>query len=140
MLQRSRHLICGLGPTILLGTSAPIGAFAHEHRDIGGRTYSLEVGSSTATPPAGEERGTLGKRRTQTVKARQVISGDQTMDLTWTADVKGPGISTSMFLPMAEGDYTFRIYGDIEGAAKGVDYLAIRSLLAHVKHARTRSL
>ena len=50
----------------------------------------------------------------ETLKA-EVIFGDQTMELPLTARFNTPGAYESVFFPMKPGDYTFRIYGTIDG-------------------------
>ena len=45
----------------------------------------------------------------------EIIYGEQTMALPLTPVFDSPGVYTSLFFPMAEGDYTFRIFGTIEG-------------------------
>ena len=52
----------------------------------------------------------------QTLQA-EVIYGDQTMALPLTPAFDEPGSYESVFFPMAEGDYTFRLSGQIEGNA-----------------------
>ena len=47
----------------------------------------------------------------------EVLYGDQSMPLTLIPAFDEPGVYTAMFFPMAEGDYTFRIFGEIEGIA-----------------------
>ena len=49
----------------------------------------------------------------QTLTA-EVVFGDQTMALPLTPGEE-PGSYESVFFPMAEGDYTFRLSGQIEG-------------------------
>ncbi|MCC6312787.1 MAG: hypothetical protein IT337_02140, partial [Thermomicrobiales bacterium] len=52
----------------------------------------------------------------QTLHA-EVIYGDQSMPLTLQARFGQPGAYAGWFFPMAAGDYSFRIYGAIDGAA-----------------------
>lgn len=47
----------------------------------------------------------------------EVIYCAQTMALTLIPAFDEPGTYTAMFFPMAEGDYTFRIFGELEGTA-----------------------
>ena len=71
----------------------------------------------TATPAAesgeeGEGAPVLGLA--DTLQA-EVIYGDQTMALELRPVFSEPGAYNGFFFPMAEGDYTFRIFGEIEG-------------------------
>jgi hypothetical protein len=81
---------------------------------------SLEVskaGGAIATPTTdGEEGGTPVEGLAETLKA-EVIYGDQRMDLELRPRFGQPGAYAAYFFPMAEGDYSFRIYGQIEGNA-----------------------
>jgi hypothetical protein len=116
----------------------PLGAAAHEHRDVLNDQYSMTVGflaepafageqnglsldvekhvaGAAATPAAGEEEaGTPVEGLAATLQA-EVIYGDQTMALALSPRFGQPGSYQAVFFPMAEGDYTFRIFGQIEG-------------------------
>jgi hypothetical protein len=52
----------------------------------------------------------------QTLKA-EVIFGDQKMELTLEPRWQTPGAYDAYFFPTAAGDYTFHIFGEIEGTA-----------------------
>lgn len=118
---------------------APAMASAHEHRDVAGGKYSMVVGfldepafttvkngldlrvsattGGTPTPTSDEEvEGTPVEGLEKTLKA-EVIYGDQKMDLTLEPAFGAPGAYEAWFFPMAAGDYSFHIYGDIEGTA-----------------------
>ncbi|MFL5759693.1 MAG: hypothetical protein ACJ789_08140 [Thermomicrobiales bacterium] len=117
----------------------PAMASAHEHRDVAGGKYSMVVGfldepafttvkngldlrvsattGGTPTPTSDEEvEGTPVEGLEKTLKA-EVIYGDQKMDLTLEPAFGAPGAYEAWFFPMAAGDYSFHIYGDIEGTA-----------------------
>ena len=47
----------------------------------------------------------------------QVILADQTRDLTLLPAFREAGVYESVFIPTQPGDYTFRIYGQLEGVA-----------------------
>ncbi len=47
----------------------------------------------------------------------QVIFADQTRDITLTPAYEEPGVYESVFIPTQPGDYTFRVYGQLEGVA-----------------------
>lgn len=123
-----------------LGSFMPFDAAAHEHRDVLNDQYSMTVGflaepafageqnglsldvekhvaGAVASPAAGgeaEEAGTPVEGLAGTLQA-EVIYGDQTMALALSPRFGQPGSYQSVFFPMAEGDYTFRIFGQIEG-------------------------
>ena len=121
----------------------PLGVAAHEHRDVVNDQYSLIVGfldepayvgeknglslevekhvagamaSPTADGEAEEEAGTPVEGLVGTLQA-EVVYGDQTMALTLTPVFDQPGAYQAVFFPIVEGDYTFRIFGQIEGNA-----------------------
>jgi hypothetical protein len=113
---------------------SPISVGAHEHREIG--EYTLVVGfinepavsgelnglsltvhqaSTSATPVAeGEDEGTPVEGLESTLQA-EVILGDQKMPLTLSTVWKTPGAYESWFIPTAPGDYSFHIWGTING-------------------------
>jgi hypothetical protein len=119
----------------LLMLASPLAAEAHETRPIADGKYQIVVGfmnepvfagdksglefwvteTSAATPAAGEEEGAPVEGLEETLQA-EVIYEDQTMELPLTAKWDEPGGYYSVFFPTAsEGDYTFRIYGTIDG-------------------------
>ena len=55
------------------------------------------------------------ERERQALKA-EVIFRDQTMELPLSARFNTPGAYESVFFPSQPGDYTFRIYGTLDGA------------------------
>jgi hypothetical protein len=111
---------------------------AHETRAIADGQYQIVIGFmnepvfagdksglefwvteiSAATPAAGadeETEGTPVEGLDETLQA-EIIYEDQTMALPLTATWDEPGGYYSVFFPSAAGgDYTFRIYGDIDG-------------------------
>jgi hypothetical protein len=118
---------------------APALASAHEQRDVAGGKYSMVVGfldepafttvkngldlrvstvpAGTPTPTSDEDTGgTPVEGLEKTLKA-EVIYGDQKMDLTLEPAEGAPGAYAAWFFPMAAGDYSFHIYGDIDGTA-----------------------
>jgi hypothetical protein len=130
--------LCMAGVMIAaLFTLAPAIASAHEHRDVAGGKYSMVVGfldepafttvkngldlrvstqpAGTPTPTSDEDTGgTPVEGLEKTLKA-EVIYGDQKMDLMLEPAFGAPGAYEAWFFPMAAGDYSFHIYGDIEG-------------------------
>ncbi len=112
----------------------PMATSAHEHREVGNGKYTFVVGflnepafvsgenglslavtknTSGATPAAGSE-GTPVEGLDKTLKA-EVIYGDQKMNLPLSPGYGQPGKYESIFFPMAAGDYSFHIYGEVEG-------------------------
>ena len=120
----------------LLLLAAPLAAGAHETRTIADGKYQIVVGFigepvfagdksgleffvsdlSQATPAAGERAadGAPVEGLEETLKA-EVIFGDQTMELPLSARFNTPGAYESVFFPAKPGDYTFRIYGTLDG-------------------------
>jgi hypothetical protein len=138
MKRLNRLWMAGLIVAALLAF-VPAVASAHEHRDVAGGKYSMVVGfldepafttvkngldlrvstepAGTPTPTSDEDTGgTPVEGLEKTLKA-EVIYGDQKMDLTLEPAFGAPGAYEAWFFPMAAGDYSFHIYGDIEGTA-----------------------
>jgi hypothetical protein len=144
-MQRIIRVAACSGLVSVLAAALPLGAAAHEHRDILNGQYEIVIGfldepafvgeknglslrvtrhdaaaSPAAEPAEGEEEvdetGTPIEGLVGTLQA-EVIFGDQTMDLPLTPAFGEPGAYESVFFPMAEGDYTFHIFGEIEGNA-----------------------
>ncbi len=125
--------------------AAPLSASAHESREVADGKYQMVVGfmnepvyagdksglefwvydlSGAATPAAGAESsdgdddaaaGPPVEGLEDTLKA-EVIYEDQTLELPLSAKWNDPGGYYSVFFPTsAEGDYSFRIYGTVNG-------------------------
>ena len=127
----------GLVSALLL--ASPLAVEAHESRTIADGQYTIVAGfmnepvfagdksglefwvteAAAATPAAaaGEEtEGAPVEGLEETLQA-EVIYEDQTMALPLTAMWDDPAGYYSVFFPTAsEGDYSFRIYGTIDGA------------------------
>lgn len=108
----------------------PLAANAHEHRHVVDEQYELTVGFLEEPAFVGEKNGlslrvvAVGEGdETEPVLALQetlqaeVIFGDQTMELELSPVFNDPGHYRSVFFPTAEGDYTFRVWGEIDGNA-----------------------
>ena len=133
--------VCGTVLGILGLIGSPLAVDAHESRTIADGKYQIVVGFmnepvfagdksglefwvsevAAATPAAGAEAsdeeaaGPPVEGLAETLQA-EVIYEDQTMALPLTAKWDEPGGYYSVFFPTAsEGDYTFRIYGTIDG-------------------------
>ena len=130
----------GLVSALLL--ASPPAVEAHETREIADGQYQIVIGfmnepvfagdksglefwvyqlGGAATPAAGAEAsddevvGPPVEGLEETLQA-EVIYEDQTMDLPLTAIWDEPGGYYSVFFPSAsEGDYSFRIFGTIDG-------------------------
>ncbi len=122
-----------------VASGGPGVAHAHEHRDVG--EYSLVVGFLTepalvgepngldlrvsrhAEAPSGEEAhadeeeaGAPVEGLEATLKAEVIVGGGaQTMALELEPRFGQPGAYVAHFIPTRAGDYSFRIYGAIEG-------------------------
>lgn len=116
----------------------PLGALAHERRELASGQYEIEIGfieepayvgeknglyvhvvdltaQATPTDESGEEgQGAPVLGLADTLQA-EVIYGEQTMALELRPVFSDPGSYNGVFFPTAEGDYTFRIFGEIAG-------------------------
>jgi len=121
------RMLAALALAVSMLVSAVGLASAHEHRDVG--PYALIVGFRNEPAIADEPNG-LDLRVTQgdpdepdakpveglekTLKA-EVLFGGQSMPLTLRAVYGKPGAYTADFIPTQPGDYTFHIFGTING-------------------------
>ena len=123
MLRVHRSLLFMLGVAVLAALALPVTTFAHEHRDVG--NYVFVVGFMNEPAFEGELNGIWvevtekGTERpveglAETLQA-QVIHGTSERDMTLDPAFGEPGVYTSVFYPTADGDYTFRFFGTIEG-------------------------
>jgi hypothetical protein len=112
----------------------PAVASAHESRDIVNGKYHLVVGfldepaytgfknsldlrvtdPTKATPAAGET-ATNGIEGLESTLQVEIIYGDQKMPLPLQPRFRTPGAYNAWVIPMAAGDYTFHIFGTING-------------------------
>ena len=133
-MKRMSRLAASCGMVALFALVLPLGASAHEHRDIAGGQYSVVVGflnepafageqnglslrveqhDATATSAAaGGESGTPVVGLTDTLQA-EVVFGDQRMPLTLEPAFGQLGAYEAVFFPTTPGDYTFHIFGAI---------------------------
>lgn len=72
--------------------------------------------SAAATPNADDHAPGNGVVGLQETLQAEVIYGDQSMPLPLTPGTE-LGVYESVFFPTAVGDYTFHIFGEIEGTA-----------------------
>ena len=114
-----------LGIITLLGVvsaAMPQAAAAHETRTV--TDMEFVVGFTEEPAIADEINGVLleATRGGEPVEglgdslSAQILFGDQTKDVTLIPSFNEPGTYTATFIPTVEGDYTFRFYGEINGA------------------------
>lgn len=118
-----RLLAVALSVVLMLALAST--ASAHEHREVG--EYELTVGFSTEPALINEpnglslavqlghgDDGTPVEGLQETLDAEITYAGE-TKDLELRASFGQPGSYTADVFPTAEGAYTFRIFGTIEG-------------------------
>lgn len=131
----SRGLACGLA--IIAFVTLPALAGAHESRDIADGQYRMVVGflnepvaigdksgldlrvtkPAPAGTPAADGADSVPVEGLETTLQAEVFYTDQTMALTLSPRFGQPGAYASYFYPNAVGDYSFRIFGTIDGVA-----------------------
>jgi hypothetical protein len=108
---------------VLLTVAVSPAAFAHEVRDVG--DYTFVVGFIDEPVYSGQKSGlelsvTAGERPVEgleeTLEAEVTYEGE-TQELPLSARFGEPGGYESVFFPTAAGQYTFHIFGEIEGVA-----------------------
>lgn len=136
-----RMLQCGIGGGLLAIAFALLTftASAHESRDVADGHFHFVVGfldepaysgekngldlrvsrnDPTATPVAeGEEAATTPVEGLDATLQAEVFFADQSMPLVISASFGEPGAYESVFFPTQPGDYSFHIFGTIEGVA-----------------------
>lgn len=139
-MQAMRRILTSVGLIAPLAALLPLTTAAHERREVGNGQYEMVVGfldepafvglkngldlrvhslTPAASPTTGESADTGGipvEGLSGSLQA-EVIYGDQSMELPLEPRFGEPGAYRSVFFPMAEGDYTFHIFGEIEGVA-----------------------
>jgi hypothetical protein len=135
-MQRVMRLL-GVALTALAVTAfLPSLASAHEQRDVGGGKYhfvvgwldepsytgfknslDLRVSDPTKPTPAAGETATNGIEGLESTLQVEIIYGDQKKTLTLEPRFRTPGAYNAWIIPMAAGDYTFHIFGTINGDA-----------------------
>jgi hypothetical protein len=134
-MQRFSRLLMAGFMVAAIAALLPTLASAHERRDVADGKYTLVVGfldepafttvkngldlrvsaAPEGTPAEGEEaEGAPVEGLEATLKA-EVIYSDQKRDLPLEPAFRDPGAYESWFFPLAAGDYSFHIYGEIEG-------------------------
>ena len=118
---------------LLAGTVAPSTASAHERRDLLGGKYRVVVGFLGEPAYEGQPNGldltvtdltqktADGKDKPvegldKTLKAEVIVGGGaKKLDLPLTPVFNQPGKYAGRFQPTRAGQYSFRVYGEIEG-------------------------
>ncbi|CAA9580649.1 MAG: hypothetical protein AVDCRST_MAG19-3920 [uncultured Thermomicrobiales bacterium] len=117
------------GAIAALSALLPFAVSAHGEVEVAGGQYSLTIGFLEEPAFVGEQNG-LDLRVAKaggdggtpidglagSLQA-EVIYGEETMALELSPAFGEPGAYRSVFFPTAEGDYTFRVFGEIEGVA-----------------------
>ncbi len=135
-MPRILSVIVRCGLVALFLALLPPGALAHEGRELIGGQYEIEIGFIDEPAYVGEKNGlffhivnlaagTPAAEGAEGVAApvlgladtlqAEVSYGDQTMELELRPRFSEPGSYNAFFFPTAEGDYTFRIFGEIDG-------------------------
>jgi hypothetical protein len=141
-MKHFQRLMAALGLILALGLLVPAFASAHESRKVDNNKYQFVVGwlnepaysgilnsidltvtdlsgASAATPatPAASDDASIGTPVTgleDTLKA-DIVYNDKTMSLDLQPRFNLPGKYSGYVIPMVAGDYSFNIYGTING-------------------------
>jgi hypothetical protein len=141
-MKHFHRLLASLGPVVALGLMVPLMASAHESRKVDTNKYQFVVGwlnepaysgflnsvdlsvydltgSANATPAAssGGDDAPLGKPvdgLADTLKV-DVVNGSQKMTLDLAPRYNEPGKYSGYVIPTVAGDYSFHVYGTIDG-------------------------
>ncbi|MBA2518569.1 MAG: hypothetical protein H0V24_02785 [Chloroflexia bacterium] len=128
-MQRFVQFGLSIAAVAALLALVPLITGAHEGREVAEGRYDFTVGFIEEPAFVGEMNGLTLRVEAidgdatepvigldQTLEA-EVIFGDQTMALELSPAFQDDGVYESVFFPMAVGDYTFRIFGEIDGTA-----------------------
>ncbi len=131
--MRSWQYVAMIGLGALLVSLMPSIASAHERREVAGGKYRMIVGFLNEPVFAGDKSGLelrvtdnppaqgsgepqyRGIEGLETTLQAEVIYGDQKLALPLEPMWRDPGAYASYFYPMAVGDYSFHIWGTING-------------------------
>jgi len=141
--MRGVRQIFGVAAAGLMLAGSVLGVSAHEHREVGNyefvvgfinepavseelnglslRVTQAQAANAAATPvgdaatPASAEPAQVGVEGLESTLQAEVIYGDQKMALTLSPAWQDPGAYQSWFIPMQAGDYSFHIWGEING-------------------------
>ncbi|MEA2512322.1 MAG: hypothetical protein QOJ59_1809 [Thermomicrobiales bacterium] len=135
-MQRIVRLLAVALAVLAVVAVAPAVVSAHETRDVAGGKYHFVVGfldepaytgfknsldlrvSDNAQPtPAAGETATNGVEGLESTLQVEIIYGDQKKTLPLAPRFRTPGAYNAWVIPTAAGDYTFHIFGTINGEA-----------------------
>lgn len=141
--QGITRAVLGCGTAVAMALLLSMTAAAHERREVAGGQFQMVVGFLNEPAFAGEQNG-LDLRVTKPLEGAgaatavatpgveaertpiegladtlqaEVIFGDQTMVLELRPRFRDPGAYAGDFFPSTPGDYTYHIFGTIEGVA-----------------------
>jgi hypothetical protein len=137
-INRRRFGFLGIGALIsavaLFASLSPFMTDAHEHRIVGeyevvvgflnepavsnelnGLDFRVSMPMADATPDAEGNVETAPVEGLETTLQAEVIFGDQRMPLILSQVWQTPGSYQSFFIPTRPGDYSFHIWGTING-------------------------
>ncbi|MDQ3168310.1 MAG: hypothetical protein M3P94_06650 [Chloroflexota bacterium] len=92
-------------------------AFVGEKNGLDLRVSKLPVAGEASPVAADAEPANTPVEGLETMLQAEVIYGDQTLALRLDTVYNAPGEYASYFFPMAEGDYSFHVFGTVEGVA-----------------------
>ncbi len=142
-MKHFHRLLASMGLVVALGLMVPMIVSAHESRKVDSNKYQFVVGwlnepafsgvlnsvdlsvynlAANATPAASSDGGDDAPLGTpvdglvDTLKV-DVVSGDKKMTLDLQPRFKQPGKYSGYVIPTVAGDYSFHIYGTINGDA-----------------------
>jgi hypothetical protein len=132
-MHRIGRIVAVAVAALAVAAALPSVASAHEHRDVANGKYTMIVGflsepaiaglwngldlrvseNAAGTPAAGSS-GTPVTGLEQTLKV-EIIFADQKKELTLEPRYNTPGAYNAYVIPTKPGDYTFHIFGTING-------------------------
>jgi len=92
-------------------------AFVGEKNGLDLRVSKVPVAGEASPVPADAESANTPVEGLEATLQAEVIYGDQRLALTLDTVYNEAGAYASYFFPMAEGDYSFHVFGTIEGVA-----------------------
>lgn len=126
-MMRRDHRVAGRGlVAAALVALLPLAAAAHETRDVGAGKYAMEIGFLNEPAYLGQQNGLFMRVGEYASGGTQPVEGlAATLEAEVTKDgatlplplvpQQEEGVYQALFFPTATGDYTFRVFGEIEG-------------------------
>jgi hypothetical protein len=155
-MQRFVRSLGAVLATLAVTALLPAVASAHESRDIVNGKYHLVVGfldepaytgfknsldlrvtDPTKPTPAAGETATNGIEGLESTLQVEIIYGDQKKTLPLEPRFRTPGAYNAWVIPMAAGDYTFHIFGTINGDAVDENFTSSPEGFSAVEDATT---